>query len=289
MTEINLQDWVGRSTTEEDVASGVNAARLATLLEQEPQEGTGPQRLFPVGHWLHFAEDDVPMSELGNDGHVKLGGFMPPVDLPRRMWASSQLEFHAPILAGQRLSRTTTIESITEKTGGSGSLCFVVLRHEVSADGVLATTDRHTIVYREATSAPTGSTAAPARADSQAPEGWDWVRSVRPNEVMLFRYSALTFNSHRIHYDHPYVTGIEGYPGLVTHGPLTATLLLDAFMKNHPEATVATYDFRAKSPLFAGEQIHLVGRSTGANTHELEAIAPDGKTAIAATVTTTES
>ena len=110
-----------------------------------------------------------------------------------------------------------------------------------------------------------------------------------PNEVTLFRYSALTFNSHRIHYDHPYVTGVEGYPGLVTHGPLTATLLLDAFMRNHPEATVATYDFRAKSPLFANEQIHLVGRSTGANTHELEAIGPDGKTAIAATVTTTES
>lgn len=289
MTEINLQDWVGRSSTEDDIADGVNAARLATLLEQNVPEGSGPRELFPVGHWLHFAEDDVPMSELGTDGHVKLGGFMPPVGLPRRMWAGSQLEFHAPILAGQKLSRTTTIESITEKTGGSGRLCFVVLRHEVSADGNLATTDRHTIVYREATSAPEGSTAAPARADSPAPEGWDWVRSVRPNEVMLFRYSALTFNSHRIHYDHPYVTGVEGYPGLVTHGPLTATLLLDAFMKNHPEATVATYDFRAKSPLFANEQIHLVGRSTGENTHELEAIGPDGKTAIAATVTTTES
>ena len=289
MTEINLQDWVGRSSTEEDIASPISAARLATLLEQDVTGGSGPQKLFPVGHWLHFAEDDVPMSELGNDGHVKLGGFMPPVGLPRRMWAGSQLEFHTPILAGQKLSRTTTIESITEKAGGSGRLCFVILRHEVSADGNLATTDRHTIVYREATSAPEGSTAAPARADSPAPEGWGWVRSVRPNEVTLFRYSALTFNSHRIHYDHPYVTGVEGYPGLVTHGPLTATLLLDAFMKNHPEATVATYDFRAKSPLFANEQIHLVGRSTGENTHELEAIGPDGKTAIAATVTTTES
>lgn len=286
MTEINLQDWIGRSNTETDIASGLSAARLATLLDQNPQESTDPLTLFPLGHWLHFAEDDVPMSDLGADGHVKLGGFMPPVDLPRRMWAGSQLVFHTPILAGQTLSRTTTIESITEKTGGSGRLCFVVLRHEVSADDVLATTDRHTIVYREATSAPTGSTAAPPRADSPVPEGWEWVRSVRPNEVMLFRYSALTFNSHRIHYDHPYVTGVEGYPGLVTHGPLTATLLLDAFMKNHPEATVAKYDFRAKSPLFAGEQIHLVGRHIDETTHELEAIAPDGKTAIAATVTT---
>ena len=286
MTEINLQDWVGRSSTEGDVASGVSAARLATLLDQDPQAGTGPLTLFPLGHWLHFAEDDVPMSDLGKDGHVKLGGFMPPVGLPRRMWAGSQLEFHAPIFAGQALSRTTTIESITEKTGGSGRLCFVVLRHEVSADGVLATTDRHTIVYREATSAPDGSAAKPPRADTPAPEGWDWLRTVRPNEVMLFRYSALTFNSHRIHYDHPYVTQTEGYPGLVTHGPLTATLLLDAFMKNHPDATIATYDFRAKSPLFANEQIHLVGRRTDSGVHELQAIAPDGKTAIVATVTT---
>lgn len=289
MTEINLQDWVGRSNTEDDVASGVSAARLATLLDQDPQDGNGPLTLFPLGHWLHFAEDDVPMSDLGEDGHVKLGGFMPPVGLPRRMWAGSKLEFHAPIVAGQTMSRTTTIESITEKTGGSGRLCFVVLRHEVSADGVLATTDRHTIVYREATSAPDGSAAKPPRADSSAPEGWDWVRSVRPNEVMLFRYSALTFNSHRIHYDHPYVTGVEGYPGLVTHGPLTATLLLDAFAKNHPEATIATYDFRAKSPLFANEQIHLLGRRSESGDHELQAIAPDGKTAIAATVTTAEN
>ena len=289
MTEINLQDWVGRSTTEEDIASGVSASRLATLLEQDGHSSAGPVTLFPLGHWLHFAEDDVPMSELGTDGHVKLGGFMPPVDLPRRMWAGSKLQFHSPILAEQKLSRTTTIESITEKAGGSGRLCFLVLRHEVSADGVLATTDRHTIVYREATSAPEGSAAAPPREDSPAPEGWDWVRSERPNEVTLFRYSALTFNSHRIHYDHPYVTGVEGYPGLVTHGPLTATLLLDAFMKNHSEATIAKYDFRAKSPLFANEQIHLVGRRTDAGHHELQAIAPDGKTAIAATVTTTES
>ena len=118
------------------------------------------------------------------------------------------------------------------------------------------------------------------------PAGWDWSKSVRPDEVMLFRYSALTFNSHRIHYDYPYVTEVEGYPGLVTHGPLTATLLLDAFMSSHAEATVTGYRFAAKSPLFANEQIHLVGRQTEGGVHELQAIAPDGKVAIAATVTT---
>lgn len=283
MTGKNLQDWVGRTTTVTEVADGQRAARLATLLGHD---GDQAAPLFPLGHWLHFSEDDVPMDNLGADGHAALGEFMPPVPLPRRMWAGSDLTFHAPILPGQTLERTTTIKSVTEKTGSTGPLCFVKLVHEVSADGVLATTDRHTIVYREATSAPEGSAAKPPRADSPVPEGWEWSKSVRPNEVMLFRYSALTFNSHRIHYDHPYVTEVEGYPGLVTHGPLTATLLLDAFITNRPEAVVTGYRFTAKSPLFCGEQIHLVGQETEPGVHDVQAIAPGGKTAIAATVRT---
>lgn len=283
MSETNLQDWVGRTATATETADGERAARLSTLLGHD---GDQAAPLFPLGHWLHFSEDDVPMSELGADGHAALGGFMPPVPLPRRMWAGSDLTFHAPIMPGQSIERVTTIESITEKAGSTGPLCFVVFRHELTADGKPATTDRHTIVYREATSVPEGSATKPPRADSAVSEGWDWTRTVRPNEVMLFRYSALTFNSHRIHYDHPYVTEVEGYPGLVTHGPLTATLLLDAFMSTHPEASVTGYRFTAKSPLFANEQIHLVGRDTEPGVHELRAIAPGGKTAIAATVTT---
>ncbi|MGC3020880.1 FAS1-like dehydratase domain-containing protein [Brevibacterium sp. FAM 24630] len=283
---INLQDWVGRTSTVEEVASGKSAARLASLLGRHGIDEKAP--LFPLGHWLHFSEDDVPMRELGADGHVELGGFMPPVPLPRRMWAGSDLRFHAPILPGQLLRRTTTIESVTEKVGSTGPLCFVVIKHEIAADGILATTDRHTIVYRQAASAA-GTVAEAPRADSPVPEGWDWSESVRPNEVMLFRYSALTFNSHRIHYDYPYVTAVEGYPGLVTHGPLTATLLLDAFMSTHAEAAVTSYRFTAKSPLFAGEQIHLVGRQTDAGVHELKAIAPDEKVAIAATVSSEEN
>lgn len=283
MSETNLRAWVGRTATVTETADGERAARLATLLGHD---GDPAAPLFPLGHWLHFSEDDVPMSELGADGHTALGGFMPPVPLPRRMWAGSDLTFHSPILPGQSIERTTTIESVSEKTGSTGPLCFVTLRHDINADGTLATTDKHTIVYREAISTPEGSAARPPRADSPAPEGWDWTRSVRPNEVMLFRYSALTFNSHRIHYDHPYVTEVEGYPGLVTHGPLTATLLLDAFMSTHAQAAVTGYRFTAKSPLFAGEQIYLVGRETKPGEHELQAIAPDGKVAIAATATT---
>ncbi len=257
-----------------------------------------PTALFPLGHWLQFPEDDVPMSELGGDGHALLGGFMPPVGLPRRMWAGSALEFHSPIRPGQALARTSTIESVTEKAGRSGPLCFVVVRHDISADGTLATVDRHTIVYREATEPRAGtpdgghrgagSAAAAPRSDTPAPEGWDWVRTVRPDEVMLFRYSALTFNSHRIHYDHPYVTEVEGYPGLIVHGPLTATFLLDAFLRIHPNTEVTGYAFTAKAPVFVNEQIHLVGRKAEEGRYELEAVGPCGVTVMTAGATTEE-
>lgn len=285
----NVQEWVGRQRTEEDLASGERAERLRSLLSSalggDGRATSDDHVLHPLGHWLQFAEDDVPLNDLGADGHAKLGGLMPPVALPRRMWAGSALTFHAPIRAGRELTRTTTIESIEEKTGGTGSLCFVVLRHEISAAGELAMTDRQTIVYREAAHAAPGSAARPPRNDSPVPTGWEWVRSVRPTEVMLFRYSALTFNSHRIHYDQPYATEVEGYPGIIVHGPLSATLLLQAFLADHEEE-ITGYVFRAKSPVFANEQIHLLGRRTGDTEHELRALAPDGTTAIEASVTT---
>ena len=154
MTETNIHDWVGQRDRQRPPMG--KGRTLATLLGRDGDRGAP---LFPLGH-LHFSEDDVPMSELGADGHAALGGFMPPVPLPRRMWAGSDLTFHAPILPGQTIERTTTIESITEKTGSTGPLCFVVLRHEITADGTLATTDRHTIVYGRRP-APEGSAAKP--------------------------------------------------------------------------------------------------------------------------------
>src|SRR5699024_7996776 len=167
MSRTNIQVCVLRTATSTETADGERAARLATLLGHD---GDRVAPLFPLGHWLHFSEDDVPMSELGADGHAALGGFMPPGPLPRRMWAGSTPKFHVPILPGQTIERTTTIESITEKTGSTGPLCFVVLRHELTADGKPATTDRHTIVYREATSVPEGSAAKPPREDSPVPD-----------------------------------------------------------------------------------------------------------------------
>ncbi|MFE3961262.1 MaoC/PaaZ C-terminal domain-containing protein, partial [Nocardia sp. NPDC059091] len=185
-----------------------------------------------------------------------------------------------------------------QTAASTGPPASPVHRHEISADGTLATVDRHTIVYREGTE-PRARTAdggrsgaelaaAAPRSDTPVSEGWDWVRTVRPDEVMLFRYSALTFNSHRIHYDHPYATEVEGYPGLIVHGPLTATFLLDAFLRIHPSTEVTGYAFTVKSPVFVNEQIHLVGRKAEEGRYELEAVGPGGVTVMTAGVTARE-
>ncbi len=278
--------WVSRSETVEDVASPSAAIGLAALLDRRLDGASiDGSALFPLGHWLQFTPS-APMSELGPDGHPRLGGLLPPLTLPRRMWAGGTIVIHNPIRIGQRLARTTTIESITPKTGSSGSLCFVVLRHDVSADGKDALTEHQTIVYREAVVVdPDGpSPHRPPRADGPAPEGWEWTRRLRPDEVSLFRYSALTFNSHRIHYDLPYATGVEGYPGLVVHGPLSATYIVDSFLRTHPDAELTSFEFSARAPIFVREQIHVGGRSGGPGTEELALVGPDGRPAVTARI-----
>lgn len=281
-----LSQWVGQSETVRDVASRTAAIGLESVLNRSlDRDAAAEAELFPLGHWLQFTPAS-PMSQLGTDGHPKLGSFMPPLPFPRRMWAGSKVEFLSPIKVGQELQRLTTIDSITPKTGSSGDLCFVVLRHDVSAEGNPAVSEHQTIVYREAvdvdSSAP--SPKRSPREDTPAPEGWDWVRSLRPDEKTLFRYSALTFNTHRIHYDLPYATDVEGYPGLVVHGPLSATYLLDSFVQQHPGLAVRSFEFSARSPVFVNEQVHFVGRADSAGSQELQVIAPGGEVAIRARV-----
>jgi 3-methylfumaryl-CoA hydratase len=283
---LDLEAWVGRSEAVEDVASRSAALGLAAVLDRPSNEADADHAaLFPLGHWLQFSPTTT-MSELGPDGHPRLGGFMPPLPLPRRMWAGSKIVFHAPVAVGQRLRKTTTIESITPKAGSTGELCFVSLRHDVTADDKLALVEHQNIVYREAPAVDTDapSPARPPRQDGPAPDGWDWARALRPNEITLFRYSALTFNSHRIHYDHPYATGVEGYPGLVVHGPLSATYIVDAFLRRHQGATLTGFEFSARSPIFAGEQIHVAGRAAGAGAADLAVVGPDGKPAVLARI-----
>src|SRR5450631_3442423 len=195
-------------------------------------------------------------SDIGVDGHAKRGGFLPPVPLPRRMWAASQFEFRTPIRVGDRVARTSTIEDVKAKDGRTGKLVFVRVRHEVRCNEVEepALVEFHDIVYREA---QTSADVAPS--PQAAPEGAAWQREVVADEVLLFRYSALTFNGHRIHYDRKYVTEVEGYPGLIVHGPLIATLLLDLLRHQLPDAELARYEFRAIRPTFDINHFHVCG------------------------------
>ncbi len=242
----DLRSWIGKTETQSDVATAVPYAALSATLDWPPGRPPVGTLLPPLWHWLYF----LPLyrqSDVGPDGHAKRGGFLPPVPLPRRMWAGSQMEFRRPLRIGDELSRTSTIADVTEKTGSSGALVFVKVRHDVSmrGDPAPAITEYHDIVYREAPK-PGASPAAPRAAAASA----SWERVVVPDDVLLFRYSALTFNGHRIHYDRRYVTEVEGYPGLIVHGPLLATLLLDLVRRHAPQAVVTKFEFRALRPVF---------------------------------------
>lgn len=265
----NLADWVGRSETVTDTATPTPFAALSATLDW-PSERPAPGTPLPsLWHWLYF----LPLhrqSDIGADGHAKRGGFMPPVPLPRRMWAGSDFVFHQPLLIGDTLERTSTIADVQEKTGRTGNLVFVKVRHEVRRNGSheVALTEHHNIVYRAAAS-PDDVAPPPVLAPTHAA----WSRAIVPDDVLLFRYSALTFNGHRIHYDRQYVTTVEGYPGLIVHGPLIATLLMDLLRRQLPEARVRQFAFKAVRPTFDihpfsvhgepsadGKTIHLWGR-----------------------------
>lgn len=246
MSELNLRDWIGRSETVTDVATATPYAALSATLDWPAQRPTVGTVLPPLWHWLYFLPI-AQQSEIGPDGHPKRGGFLPPVPLPRRMWAGSDFEFRSPIHIGDALARTSTIVDVTEKSGRTGRLVFVKVRHEVRRQGetAVALNEHHNIVYRDL---PSPSDVAPP--PLAAPSNAAWSRNVVADDVLLFRYSALTFNGHRIHYDRQYVTQTEGYPGLIVHGPLIATLLLDLLRRQLPSATVTRFEFKAVRPTF---------------------------------------
>jgi len=244
--KLNLQDWVGRSETVHDIITATPCAALAATLDHPPERPVTGSALPPLWHWLYF----LPLhrqSEIGPDGHARRGGFVPPVPLPRRMWAGSQFRFHSPIRVGDAVQRVSTIDSVSEKTGRTGPLVFVKVRHQVFCNDSAqpALTEFHDIVYREP--ARPGEVAPPPQAAERESA---WHRTIVPDDVLLFRYSALTFNGHRIHYDRRYVTEVEGYPGLIVHGPLIATLLMDLLRRERPDATVSRFEFRAVRPTF---------------------------------------
>jgi 3-methylfumaryl-CoA hydratase len=263
-------DWIGRSTTQRDMLGATPVLALAAALDHEPQPVEPGTMLPPLAHWLYFLPL-VRASETGPDGHPRRGGFLPPVTLPRRMWASGRLEYHMPLNVGDLVERRSVIEAIEEKSGRTGELIFVTVRHELrrvasAAGGAPARTEWQHIVYREEPKTPAVGEPEPAAPSTPAQAAWR--RELVPDEVLLFRYSALTLNGHRIHYDHPYGTRVEGYPGLVVHGPLIATLLADLLQREVPRARLATFSFRAVRPSFAGRPLVLAGQP-----------APDGRSA----------
>jgi 3-methylfumaryl-CoA hydratase len=274
--------WIGREERRSDrIDPGHFARWCATLDLAAPADGSVPPGL----HWC-LSTPDTANAKLGPDGHPlrddSAASFLPPLpDLPRRMWASSELAFFTPLRAGEATERLSRVLSVTEKIGGSGPLVFVEVLHETSGAQGLAVREVQSLVYREA--AAPGSPPAPPPLGEGAfdPAEWSAHRAITPTETLLFRYSALTFNSHRIHYDLPYAVDEENYRGLVVHGPLTATLLLDLAQRELGGKAIKSFAFRGVSPAICGEMLHLVLRSKSA-AFELAAYAADGRLVMSA-------
>ena len=249
-----LQQWQGRVERRTDNVTAAPLAALAATLDRDESLPALGAPVPPLWHWLYFTPL-ARQSEIGPDGHAKRGGFLPPVPLPRRMWAGGRLEFHHPLQVGDAITRDSRIVKVDSKSGRSGELVFVTVRHEISSPRGLALTEEHDIVYRDMP-AP----GAPPPTPQPAPGDAAFSRDVVPDAVLLFRYSALTFNGHRIHYDRPYVTQVEGYPGLIVHGPLIATLLVDLLRREMPNAQLRRFAFTAMRPLLDIHTFTLCGR-----------------------------
>lgn len=255
----DYQEWVGRCTQVDDELNPWRAQALAGALELTAEDVVAGDELHPGWHWVYFLE--APRhAELGADGHLARGTFMPPIELPARMWAAGRFRMGESLRLGTPARRSTRIESITPKTGRSGPLCFVELTHEFRTGGVEpALVETQTIVYR--TKSPPGSVARPSQ---PAPGAAEWQREWRADERMLFRYSALTYNAHRIHFDIDYCRDVEGYTGLVVHGPLLATALCELARAAAAEhgSKLTEFEYRAEAPVFHTEKFTACGRPT---------------------------
>ncbi|MFA7586164.1 MAG: MaoC family dehydratase N-terminal domain-containing protein [Novosphingobium sp.] len=251
--------WIGKQETLTDVIDPARSNALRAALGNPEPLQTGDVMPW-LHHWLYFWNVQPPES-LGSDGHPAKGGFLPPVPLPRRMWAGGRFKFLAPLHLGETVTRTSTVLKVQAKSGKSGDLVFVTVRHELSGPSGTAIEEEQDLVYKGATAA--GSIALPAPADAPA---CTWRETVEPDTVLLFRYSALTMNGHRIHYDRPYAMDEESYPALVVHGPLMATLLADLAARKLGKP-LATFDFRGNAPAFDGITLHLCGDASDDGAH----------------------
>jgi 3-methylfumaryl-CoA hydratase len=274
----DFRAWIGRSEQTQDPMSAAQAqAAQATFDEDSAPLAEGDALPLPW-HWFFFLPR-AAQAALGEDGHPQRGGFLPPFPHPRRMFAGARMRVHQALRVGVPAQREATIRDVAIKSGKSGSLAFVTVAYRFIQGGELCLEEEQDIVYRE----PGAPVPAPQPAALPALAAGAWSRSVVPDTRLLFRFSALTFNAHRIHYDRPYATAVEGYPGLVVHGPLTAVLLVQLLRRSSPRPIVA-FDFRGQAPLFDGHAVRLSALQDGDRV-ALEARGPDGAVALAAAAT----
>ncbi len=251
MHQTDWADWIGRTETRVDTLSPTPLQALEATFGRSPPDLPPGTPCPALWSWLYFLPL-APMGEIGEDGHPRRGGFLPPIDLPRRMWAGSRCTIHGPLGVGDAIRRTSTLQQITGKSGSAGPLVFVTVRHEVSTADHLVMVEEQDIVFMQipAVWQPPAPTPLPVCA---------WSEPVRADPVFLFRISALTFNGHRIHYDRTYATEVEHYPGLVVHGPAQALLMFDAAQRRHPERRPGRFSFRGVRPLFDFDTIGVHG------------------------------
>jgi len=275
----NLRKWIGSTESRSERIAAFSSNALAATLNRDDTTYKDGSVLPHLWHWLHFLSI-TPLTKTGPDGHAVRGNFLPPVLLPRRMWAGGRFRFHAPLHINAVLRKVSTVSSVTHKTGRSGDLVFVTVLHEIFDKNIKCLDEEHDIVYRAA-ARPDDTVPTP----STAPIDSAFSRDIDPDPVLLFRYSALTFNSHRIHYDQPYVMDTEGYPGLVVHGPLIATLLMDLLREKMPNAQVTGFSFRNLSPLFDTDIFSIHGQPQEDGAIRVWAQKSDGAMAMDATAT----
>lgn len=278
----HLKDWIGRSETVEDLAT----ARPVHLYEALRDRATIPKQgdpIGPMGHWFFF-KPIVPTSKIGPDGHPQRGDFMPPVPLPRRMFGGARTTYHKDLLIGEKMKKVQTITDVVIKEGRTGTLVICTVKNDFHGENGLAVVEEHDIVYRGNPPADAKDSGGNSGRTNPAPDDHKWIREITPDPVMLYRYSAATVNGHRIHYDRKYVTEVEGYPGLIVHGPLTAGLLLDVALDNNPGRKLEAFSFQARAPLFDTAPFQVAGKpEADGKTIALWSVTPEGNLGTLAT------
>ncbi len=275
----DFERWIGARESLTDVVTAAQVRGLAATFDRDDAPPASGDPIPPGWHWLFFLAP-ARQSELGHDGHPERGRFLPPLALPRRMAAGGRMTFHRPLRVGEAIRREAELTAIRETAGRSGRLVFLTVRYAVRGEHGLATEEEQDIVYREAV--PQGEPAPRPAPRPEAPGAADWHRTIEPDPVFLFRFSALTFNAHRIHYDQAYASAGEGYPGLIVHGPLTALLLLELCRDNVPERRLSRFEYRARRPLYVTAPFVLAGQMESDGTG-CALWAADGEGAVAMT------